>query len=175
MSLHSLLTTCTSSNCRHTLTFSRLSVSLLPTNYRCPTEMTCQIPVPGFIHKPCLPWPNHSSGKSGVSRRLSEPENHHKKAQSCTSHTAWELKAESCFGIPQHVHAWHLTNTAFALFCIFLIPCKVHWLARPTWIYLKIACVRMAKHPFLGGCLHCHMTRPRCRHGYLLHRSNTWK
>lgn len=24
-----------------------------------------QIPVPGFTLKPCLPWPNHSSGKSG--------------------------------------------------------------------------------------------------------------
>lgn len=61
-----------------------------------------QIPIPGFTLKPCLPWPDHSSGKSGVSRRLREPENHHKKAQSCTGHTAWDLKAESCFGISQY-------------------------------------------------------------------------
>lgn len=69
-----------------------------------------QIPVPGFTLESCLPWPNHSSGKSGVSRRLSEPVNHHKKAQSCTGHAAWELKAQSHFGIPEHAHAWHLTT-----------------------------------------------------------------
>ena len=49
-------------------------------------EITCQIPVSVLHTSPLyhLWQPNHAAGKAGVSRRLSKPDDHHEKAQSCT-------------------------------------------------------------------------------------------